>query len=259
MRTILVIGIGPGDPDQVTVQAVKALNRVDVFFVLEKGGGKDDLVRLRREICERHIEGSRYRFVHAADPKRDGAAPYEAGVEGWHAERAAIVARLIRDELDDGSCGAFLVWGDSSLYDSTLRVLDRVLAGGGVAFDLEVVPGITSVQALAARHRIALNGIGEPVHVTTGRRLAADGLPGGAEFGGTVVVMLDGQGAFRPHAGRADLDIRWGANLGTEHEALIGGRLPDVADDIDAARDRIRKAAGWMMDVYCVRKIPTAS
>ncbi|HTE80822.1 MAG TPA: SAM-dependent methyltransferase, partial [Reyranella sp.] len=51
MKKILIIGIGAGDPDFVTMQAVKALNTVDVFFILEKGAAKDGMMELRREIC----------------------------------------------------------------------------------------------------------------------------------------------------------------------------------------------------------------
>lgn len=256
MRKVLVIGIGPGDPDQVTVQAIKGLNRTDVFFVMDKGTAKADLVRLRLEICERYLENRSYRFVEVEDPKREDAttASYKAGVDAWHRRRAEIYERLIRDELDEGMCGAFLVWGDPSLYDSTLRIVDQVLERGTVAFDHEVIPGISSVQALATRHRIVLNRIGEPVHVTTGRRLAEDGLPRSVETGGSVVVMLDGEGAFRLFADRADLQIYWGANLGTADEILISGRLCDVVDEIASARTRARQARGWMMDVYCIWK-----
>ena len=73
--------------------------------------------------------------------------------------------------MAEGECGAFLVWGDPTLYDSTLRIIKRILSKG-FALEYEVIPGITAVQALAAQHRIALNSIGEPVLITTGRRIA---------------------------------------------------------------------------------------
>jgi len=57
-----------------------------------------------------------------------------------------------------------LAWGDPSLYDSTLRILEQVLAGGAMAFEYEVIPGVTSIQTLAAKHRLPLNGIGEGIH-----------------------------------------------------------------------------------------------
>ena len=56
MRKLFIIGIGAGDPDYVTIQAIKALNRADVLFVVDKGQEKDELVKLRTEICERFVD-----------------------------------------------------------------------------------------------------------------------------------------------------------------------------------------------------------
>ena len=71
MRKVFVIGIGAGNPDYVTVQAINALNEVDVFFVLDKGAEKEDLDRLLREICERYIKNKSYRTIETPDPVRD--------------------------------------------------------------------------------------------------------------------------------------------------------------------------------------------
>jgi precorrin-6A synthase len=60
--------------------------------------------------------------------------------------RAGVYERLIRDELGDDESGAFLVWGDPSLYDSMLRIIDQVLARGAVAFAYEVIPGIAACR-----------------------------------------------------------------------------------------------------------------
>ena len=252
MRKLSVIGIGAGNPDYITVQAIKALESLDVVFLIDKGEEKDDLTKLRREICERYIKGP-YRFVEAEDPERDRKpASYEAAVINWHDQRAAIYETLIREELTDGQHGAFLVWGDPSLYDSTLRIVDQVAAMRTVAFDLDVIPGITSVQALAARHKIALNRIGGPVHITTGRQLAK-GLPGD-----DTVVMLDGECTFKTIKDR-DIDIYWAAYLGTSDEILISGRLPDRAAEIERVRTEARARHGWIMDTYLLRKTSGAS
>src|SRR5215469_1688490 len=187
MRKVFVIGIGAGNPDYVTVQAIDALNKVDVFFIMDKGPEKEDLVRLRKEICERYVKSKSYRTVETTDPPRDRSAPsYEPAVRAWHDQRASLYERLISEELGVDECGAFLVWGDPSLYDSTLRIIDQIVARGTVAFEYEVIPGISAIQALAARHRIALNRIGRSVHITTGRRVA-DGL---ADDIDDAVVML---------------------------------------------------------------------
>ena len=172
-RHIHVIGIGAGDPDYVTIQAIEALNDTQVFFAMDKGEAKSDLVALRREICTRFIREPGYRFVELPDPKRaspgDQHGDYREAVFDWHAARTRIWARAIETELGPDGVGAFLAWGDPSLYDSTLRILDVVAAE--VDFTFDVIPGITAVQALTARHRIPLNDVGEPVLITTGRQL----------------------------------------------------------------------------------------
>ena len=250
MRKLFVIGIGTGNPEHVTVQAIKALNKVDVFFMMDKGADKSDLVRIRRDICERYIEGQSYRFVEARDRERDPAAPsYRAGVDEWHRRRAAILEGMIRNELADDGCGAFLVWGDPSLYDSTLRLIELIVANGTVAFEVEVIPGITSVQALAAAHRIALNHIGGAVHITTGRLLREDPAP----LSDNTVVMLDGSCAFTA-IDPTGLTIHWGAYLGTDKEILIAGPLRDTAAEIERTRAEARQRHGWIMDTYLLRR-----
>jgi precorrin-6A synthase len=249
MRKIFIIGIGAGNPDHVTVQAINALNQVDVVFVMDKGQEKDDLVRLRKDICERYIKGRPFRLVETADPRRDPAAPYETAVRAWHEQRAEIYERLIGEELGDNGCGAILVWGDPSLYDSTLRIIDQLIERGKVAFEHEVIPGITAVQALAAGHKIALNRIGKSVHITTGRKLA-QGLPDGID---DVIVMLDGDCSFKAIEA-AGIDIYWGAYVGTPDEILIAGDLREVADRIEQVRAAAKARKGWVMDTYLLRK-----
>jgi precorrin-6A synthase len=250
MRKIFVIGIGAGNPDYVTVQAINALNAVDVFFIMDKGDEKDDLVRLRKDICERYIKDKTYRIVETADPPRDRSAPsYEPAVRAWHEQRAAIYERLIGDKLGDDECGAFLVWGDPSLYDSTLRIIDQIVARGAVAFDYEVIPGISAIQALAAQHKIALNRIGRSIHITTGRKIAA-GLPRDAD---DVVVMLDGDCAFKA-IDDPGIDIYWGAYLGSDDEILIAGNLRQRTDEIERLRAEAKARNGWVMDTYLLRR-----
>lgn len=250
MRKVLIIGIGAGNPDYVTVQAINALNAVDVFFVMDKGAEKADLVNLRKEICARYIKDKSYRMVEIADPGRErDASCYEESVKAWHAQRLAMYENAIAQELGEGECGAFLVWGDPSLYDSTLRIVDQIVARGVVAFDYEVIPGITSVQALAARHKIALNRVGRPVEITTGRRLAA-GWPDHAD---DVVVMLDGDCAFKSVA-ESGVDIYWGAYLGTADEILLSGDLRRRMDHIERIRGEAKARKGWIMDTYLLRR-----
>jgi precorrin-6A synthase len=204
MSRVFVIGIGAGHRSQITVEAIEALNTADVLFEIERGAA--DLTLAREEICRRHLRPGRVpRVVKLAEPARDRGAPgYGAAVEQWRAERAEVWAVAISELAADDS-GGFLVWGDPSLYDSTIAVLDEIIERGTVAFTYDVIPGVSSIHALTARHRISLNRIGGAVLVTTGRRLAEHGLPDGVD---DVVVMLDGGCSFR-HVIEEPLDIYW--------------------------------------------------
>ena len=135
------------------------------------------------------------------------------------------------------------------LYDSTLRIIDQIVARGTVAFEYEVIPGITAVQALAAKHRIALNRIGKSVHITTGRKVA-EGLPDNLD---DVIVMLDADCSFK-HLGNSNLDIFWGAYVGTDDEILVAGDLRERTDDIERMRSEAKARKGWIMDTYLLRK-----
>ncbi|GGK49584.1 precorrin-6A synthase (deacetylating) [Nocardia camponoti] len=244
MRKLYVIGIGAGDPDQVTMQAIKAMRAADGFFVIGKGAEKQELVDVRTAILTEHVPGP-HRLIELTDPPRDRTpSDYTETVRDWHARRAELLESAFAD-LD--GVGAILVWGDPALYDSTLRMVENVLARGNIDFEYEVIPGVTSVSSLAAQHRMVLHRIGEPVHVTTGRNLRESGLGPGS-----TVVMLDGECSFTQLTD-PDVWIWWGAYLGMPDEVLISGPLREVEAEIVARRARLRAAKGWIMDVYCLR------
>jgi precorrin-6A synthase len=248
MRSITLVGIGAGHPDHLTLQAVEAIGKAEVFFIIEKGTAADQLVALREAILARFARKPGWRLVRIADPRRAAAGDYGAAVADWHSARTRLFAEAIGRELPDGSHGAVLVWGDPALYDSAIRILGAV-AADGLAFRLDVIPGISAPQALAAAHRIPLNRIGEPVHVTTGRRIA-QGLP--PEVDSTVVMLDDGTGlaSIDPRG----LDIWWGAYLGTPDEVLMAGPLAEIREAILALRAERRAAIGWIMDTYLLRR-----
>jgi precorrin-6A synthase len=255
MRKVLIIGVGAGNPDYVTIQAINALNQVDVFFIPNKGTEKEALARLRLDICERYIKDRDYRLAGFEMPERSkDPSDYKKNVQDWHSRIEQNYEKLLLQELREGECGAFLVWGDPTLYDSTLRIIEKIQAKGDLALEYEVIPGISSIQALAAKHRIALNRIGDSVHITTGRNLT-EGLPNNAD---SVVVLLDGEQSFKTIKSN-DVDIYWGAYIGTADEILVSGRLSEVMNDIDAIRAKARREKGWIMDTYLLRKSMTGN
>jgi precorrin-6A synthase len=236
---VRIIGIGC-HPGQLTVEARSALASCDYVIAADKRsstGADDPLLALRRAICA----DAGVPLVAVPDPARDRDDPadYDAAVLDWHDARAAAYRAVI--DARPGTVG-FLVWGDPAFYDSTIRVVDRL------ALPYDVLPGISALSLLAARHRVVLHEVGRPVLVTTGRRLP-DEVAAGHD---NLVVMLDGKLQATLLAG--EWDIWWGANLGSPHEELVAGRLADVVDRIAAARTRAKERDGWVMDTYLLRR-----
>ena len=249
MKTLLLVGIGAGDPDYITVQAIKALRRSDLILLMDKGPAKQKLNALRREICARFLDGHTPRFAEGLQPERErDAADYRASVDELNRDKQAVFEQLIDQQLADGETAALMVWGDPSLYDSSIRIAEAIAASRS-DFAFEVIPGITSLQALTARHRIPLNSIGRAVEITTGR-LLAEGWPPGVD---SVAVMLDAKDSYRRFVGQG-LAIYWGAYVGTADEILIAGPLDELAERIASTRAAARERNGWIMDSYLLRR-----
>jgi precorrin-6A synthase len=245
--TISLIGIGCGDPAQLTLAAIGSMNAADLILIPRKGDEKSDLANLRREICARVLTGCKTRLVEFDLPERDaGREDYRGGIDEWHDAIAAVWSREIAAHLGARGRVAFLIWGDPSLFDSSLRIARRLRP----LPEIEVIPGITAVQALCAAHAIPLNEIGAPFLVTTGRRLRESGWPQGVE---TVVVMLDGGTAFQS-LDPTGLRIWWGAYLGMPHQVIFSGPLAEVGAKIVDARGEARARHGWIMDSYILKR-----
>ena len=248
MRTLLVIGMGAGSPGHITHDAVAALKRADGVVALDKGDAKADLLALREHILSVHAPDVPLHTV--TDPDRDrNPDDYRREVERWHAARARLLAGTISEAIPDGGTAAFLVWGDPSLYDSTLRVIDRMRNNCRLDCRVEVFPGITAVQALTAAHAITINRIGEPILVTTARMLA--GTP--QQLLGNCVVMLDGADAWNTLKGTAT-EMWWGAYLGTDKQVLAHGAVDEIGDELAELKKSLRREHGWIMDTYLLRR-----
>ena len=236
---IRLLGVGMG-PQHVTAEVADALRSCD-YVVAASKADDDELLAARQAICDEHdVE-----LVAVPDPVRDrDPADYPATVAAWHDARAAAYAEVVRAR---GGTAAFLVWGDPSLYDSTIRVVERVARSVGAGWD--VLPGVSAPSLLAARHRIVLHEVGQPVHITSARRLP-EALAGGQT---NIVVMLGNAADLAALERLADWSIWWGANLGTGSEELVSGQVADVLPELVAARARVRQAAGWVMDVHLLR------
>lgn len=234
---VRVLGIGMG-PGQLTGEVAAALAEADYAVAAQKSES-DPLLEVRREICAQYGLD----LVAVPDPHRDRDQPadYPGAVADWHQARVSAYAEVLRAR---GGTAVFLVWGDPSLYDSTIRIVSRL----GELLDLEwdVLPGISAPQLLAARHRIVLHDVGAAVHITTGRQLR-EAIAAGQR---NLVVMLNSRLDL---AGLDDWQIWWGANLGALGERLLAGRVGDVRERLDEAREAVRAEAGWVMDIFLLR------
>jgi precorrin-6A synthase len=248
---VRILGVGMG-PQQVTPEVAEALRSVDYVLAADKGSDGDDdgLLALRCAIVEAHTDGS-VDIVGVPDPQRNRATGlsgdgYQRAVADWHDARAAAYADVLRRR---GGSAAFLVLGDASLYDSTIRVVEKI-EKLGVPVEFDVLPGISAPQLLAARHRIVLHEVGRSVHITTGR-LLQDAVAAGQD---NIVAMLNPPPDRLDVTGLDDWSVWWAANLGAAGERLISGRLGDVAGQIAEAREHARAETGWVMDIYLLRR-----
>lgn len=246
IRDLWLIGIGTGSPEHVTLQGIRAMCDAAVILVPHKGPGKDDLAELRYQIIR--DSGTQAQVIPFDYPVRDPDLPYLERVNLWH----DAIAKKWTDALSETACDgpvALLVWGDPALYDSTLRIAERLTPMP----KLRVVPGITAIQALTSAFAIPLNRLNGTIQITTGRRLRDHGLSKTAE---TTLVMLDGEASFKSLQ-RSGLSIWWGAYLGSSDQVLIHGRLKDVTDHILETRAGLRARHGWIMDTYLLAQAVT--
>ena len=239
---VRIIGIGMG-PHQVTPEAADALRDADYVIAAEKSQ-TDALLAVRREIADAYGVP----VVAVPDPKRDresaGDGGYVGAVAGWHAARVTAYEAVLAERQ---GTAAFLVWGDPAFYDSTIRIVEAIAERGAVEVEYDVVPGISALQLLAARHRIVLHDIAQPLHVTTVGCWRTRSTAGQTN----IAVMLNRSIELD---GLEDWSIWWGGNLGRPEEELVSGRVGDVLAEVEAARERIRGTVGWVLDIYVLRR-----
>lgn len=249
---LLVLGIGMG-PQHVTPEVSSALKACDRVVALDKsatpgahaGESRDEQLAVRRAVADAHGVA----MVVVPDPPRDrdASADYGGAVADWHAARVDRIAAAL-----EGVTGtvALLAWGDPSLYDSMIRLAARLADRLDCAWD--VLPGISAPQLLAARHKVVLHRVGDPVHITTARRLS-EALEGDQQ---NVLVMLTTPAVLDELETRPELagwQVWWSANLGAAGERNVAGPLPGVAARAREARAAAKATDGWVMDLFLLR------
>ena len=239
-RNVFVIGMGPGGFGHLTLDAVEAMNSVDVFLVADSATDQADLVWLRSELLRRHVR-RQHRVITVLDRPDGGAVDDldQATLETY----SAIISGL-----DDDACVGFLSWGDPALYDSILRIVDAL--SSRLPLRVTVIPGVSAPQVLAAAHRIPLNRTDGSVSFVSGPRLLKDFDPAL----GDVVVLNDTELACRGLVAEfPEIEVFWGAYLGTPDQVLANGPLCQVIDDLLRLREQLVAHHGWIQDTYLLR------
>lgn len=250
MLQLDLIGIGTGHPEHITLQAIRCLNQANLVLLPNKGQEKSRLLQVRKALLDQVLQSPEPRVVEFNMPVRNQSQDYRESVDDWHQRVAQVWRDTIRTHLGASGRVAFLVWGDPSLYDSSIRLAGRLSEVFDI--DINVIPGITSVQGLTAGFGVPLNSLAGSVRFITGRNLrysASEAVPPDT----TTVVMLDGESSFRYLTDKS-LHIWWGAYVGMSEQHLIHGVLADVEQEIIRTRKKLREQHGWIMDVYMLRK-----
>jgi precorrin-2/cobalt-factor-2 C20-methyltransferase len=127
------VGVGPGDPELLTLRALRAIESADVIFAPVRRDGESSLAL---EIVRDRIDSGRQRVISLSFPER-------ADGESWEQH-----GRTILEALSGGRTGVFLTEGDPSLYSTfehVRRALRRVAPASQLSVD--VVPGVSSITA----------------------------------------------------------------------------------------------------------------
>jgi precorrin-2/cobalt-factor-2 C20-methyltransferase len=197
------IGVGPGDPELMTLKAVRMIENCDILAV--PGKKKEDSVAYRIACGATNLSKKECLGIYMPMTK-DRARLKEAHENG---------IRTLREQLDEGKTVAFLTLGDPTVY-STYMYLHKGIAAMG--YETEIISGIPSFCAAAARLNISLVEKAEELHVIPATYQTGEAL----DMPGTKVFMKTGKtmGALKEKLCEAGGEIYMVENCGMENEKL---------------------------------------
>ena len=145
------VGVGPGDPELVTLKAQRVLQSVPLVCVPQADASADSFAL---SIARSFIDTHRQEILRFPFPTDDA----DAAADVWETAAATLAARL-----QQGQDAAFITEGDPMLFSTFSYVLESIKTNYP-EIAVEIIPGVSSVMAAAARARLPL--------VTHGQRLA---------------------------------------------------------------------------------------
>lgn len=140
MKGILYgVGVGPGDPELLTLKAARILREADVVAVPDKGSGEKTALNIAKD----YISGKE--LIYCSTPMTRDRALLEQSYEAIAVQVCAL--------LDAGKTVAFITLGDPTVYSTYIYVHKKVLARG---YEAALIPGVPSFCAVAARLNTSL-------------------------------------------------------------------------------------------------------
>lgn len=169
------VGVGPGDPELMTVKAVRLVKEADVLVI----PGRDRENCVAYQIAEKAVPGlAGKEILPVVFPMtKDETVLSESHEEG---------ARRVAGILDEGKQAVFLTLGDPTVYSTYLYIHKKLVRRG---YEAEIVSGVPSFCAAAARLGISLGEKAESIHILPGSYPAKEGL----SLSGTKVLMKSGR------------------------------------------------------------------
>ena len=166
---LYIVGVGPGDPELITLKAFRTIQSADVIASPSKGKSPDPGIayQIARQIVP-NLEGKETLFLHFPMSGDDISSEYRTA------------AAAIREKLDAGKTVAYLTLGDPGFYSTIYQFVDSIICNG---YSVEIISGVPSFCAASSRIRIPLAKRKESVLITTGDL---------TEFTGTQVIMKAG-------------------------------------------------------------------
>ncbi|MFH8902613.1 precorrin-2 C(20)-methyltransferase [Streptomyces coeruleorubidus] len=216
------VGLGPGDPSLMTVRAVEVIAEADVIAYHSARHGRS----IARSIAAKHIRADHIeeRLVYPVTTETtDHPGGYKGAMEEFYAEASARLAA----HLDAGRTVAVLAEGDPLFYGSYMHMHKRLAD----RYDTEVIPGVTSVSAAAARLGTPL-AEGEEVLTILPGTLPEEELTARLASTDAAVVMKLGR-TFAKVRSALEGSGRLGDARYVERATMAGERLAELAD-VDA-------------------------
>ncbi|MEG0370881.1 MAG: precorrin-2 C(20)-methyltransferase [Clostridium sp.] len=211
------VGVGPGDPELITLKAIKTIKNCSKICIPNSGAGENVALEIvRKAIGE--IDNNKIIEVNMPMTRDEDLLNYSHD----------IAANTLIDIMKNGEDIAFLTLGDPSIYSTYIYIHYRVLERG---FDAMMIPGVPSFCAVAARLNQGLVESGEALHIIPA---SYNGTDEGLNFSGCKVLMKTGKKLPKVINMLKEKGLINSTKM-VEKCGMIGERVYENLDEIDSS------------------------